>query len=419
MKKKKTFAILIFLLAVYQLPADVISEVEEMVARFTREFQQEHPDLVFRPNVGVLPFGNDSPEAEKHRVGQAVSAVVEDAFSRSILFNLIDDKIRDKLIKEIKFSLTGLAETERIEPGKIEGIDYFVDGSVTQLGNSFTITMRVVEVNSSQVISIVQASLPKAEIIDYSQQLAAAYVSPYGLGLEFYATPFYHLTSKMSDIEGQIVEGWPFGFTLNYRVSRNLVIWLGFEGTTGAFRLAETYETSDYPLAEITNMDTVALGEDSIESLGYKKERTYTTARIGLGWVINFTRNFNTTLGVDLKVGMSFLQQYYHILKKEGDYFFQAEHLIDSQDITFFLASPLVKLQYYLTPRMTLNAAYSFGFQILDDQSSRYYYANQGVDQNQKIEAFYALDPGIDPSGNSHSIDFTGHRITAGIGFYF
>ena len=100
---------------------------------------------------------------------------------------VIDDRIRDKLIKEINFSLTGLADTDRIEPGKIEGIDYFVEGSVTQIGESFTISMRVVEVNTSRVIYTSRVSIPKYDIVDYSEKLAAAYVSTYGLGMEFYS----------------------------------------------------------------------------------------------------------------------------------------------------------------------------------------------------------------------------------------
>lgn len=407
------YRIMLILIISLRLYADVTGDIQNLVEDFSVEYKNKNPDLVFRPNIGILPFSNLSPEAEKYRVGESVSILVENTFSRSLLFSLIDDKIRDKLLEEIKFSLSGLADTDRIEPGKIEGIDYFVDGSVSLLGDSFTISMRVIEVNSSKVIYISEISIPKYDIVDYSEKLAAAYVSPYGLGIELYLTPFYYLNSEMSDIEGQIAEGWPVGFTLNYRINRNLVVWMGLEGTTGAFRLAGTFENKEYQVADVVNI--TGYPEPAI---GYYKERTYVTGQIGLGYVFNFSRKFNGTIGGDIKVGMSFLQQFYNMRDLVDTEIIT--RVIRSQDMSFFILSPVVKLQYYVTPRITVNLGYSYGFQLQQKDETSYTYADDRVDDTDGFfPELYDLKPGVDSEGNSHVIDFSGHRVIMGIGLYF
>jgi TolB-like protein len=415
---KLFFRVLLILLITSSLFAGVREDIQRLVQDFSIEYKLDNPDLVFRPNIGILPFSNLSPDAEKYSVGQAVSSLVENTFSRSLLFSVIDDRIRDNLMKEIKFSLSGLADTDRIEPGRIEGIDYFVDGSVVQLGESFTVSLRVVEVNTSRVIFSSETTIPKYDIVDYSEKLAAAYVSTYGLGMEIYLTPFYYLNSDMSDIEGQIEEGWPMGFTLNYRISRNLIVWLGMEGTTGAFRLNDTFETRDYVSLDLANVDdTVNLDVDA-SSIGYHKERTYATGQIGFGYVFNFSRKFNVTLGGDMKLGMSFLQQFYKMPTVNDPELLT--HIIKSQDMTFIILSPVVKFQYYVTPRITLNLDYSYGFQVIQDESSSYIYGDQRVDSDGGFyPELFGLHPGVDPEGNKHVIDFSGHRIRMGFGLYF
>ena len=274
--------------------------------------------------------------------------------------------------------------------------------------------MRVIEVNSSKVIYISEISIPKYDIVDYSEKLAAAYVSPYGLGIELYLTPFYYLDSEMSDIEGQIAEGWPIGFTLNYRINKNIVAWMGFEGTTGAFRLADTFESKEYPVADVVNIDPLY----PFPTIAYHKERTYVTGQIGFGYVFNFFRQFNATIGGDIKVGMSFLQQFYSMRDIDDPEIIT--RVIRSEDMSFLILSPMVKLQYYVTPRITVNLGYSYGFQFQQKDDTQYTYADMTVgEQNGFFPELYDLYPGVDPEGNEHIIDFSGHRVVMGIGLYF
>ena len=373
-------AVMLLLIPSVTAYGDITEDIEKLAKEFSIDFKNSNPDLVFKANLGIIPFKNNSPEARKYNIGEAVTQILETSFARSLIFNIIDEDKRKKALEEINFALSGLADADRVEIGMLEGIDYFVSGSVTQIGESFTVGMKAVEVNTGRVIFTQEISVPKYE---------------------------------MSDIEGQIVEGWPIGLTLNYRISRNWLTWLGFEGTAGAFRLEKSHEGTTYQQAEIVNMDTNASGFP--DSISYLKERTYVAGIFGLGYVLNVNRNFNITLGGDVKLGMSFLQQFYRYADSETNGI-EVEHEITSQDMTLLIFSPALKLQYFITPRVALNLGYFFGYQLQQPEDMAYFYASRAAD---KFPSLYELDPHMDPKGDAHVTDFSGHRLIAGFGFYF
>ncbi|MDA3938347.1 MAG: hypothetical protein PF693_03425, partial [Spirochaetia bacterium] len=96
MTVKYHFIVLLILLTSFQLSADVKKDIQGLVENFSLEYKNKNPDLVFRPNIGILPFSNKSEDAEKYGVGEAVSTLIENTFFRSLLFSVIDDRIRDK-----------------------------------------------------------------------------------------------------------------------------------------------------------------------------------------------------------------------------------------------------------------------------------------------------------------------------------
>ncbi|MCK5197069.1 MAG: hypothetical protein KAR21_01885, partial [Spirochaetales bacterium] len=81
---------------------------------------------------------------------------------------------------------------------------------------------------------------------------------------------------------------------------------------------------------------------------------------------------------------------------------------------------PVLKLQYYVTPRITVNLGYSYGFQLQQKDETSYTYADDRVgDTDGFFPELYDLKPGVDPEGNAHVMDFSGHRVVMGIGVYF
>lgn len=401
----------------------VDSIVEELVGEMTLNYRAEYPDLVFRPNIAVVPVQDQSPNARKYEVGPAITAILESKIERSIIFSLVTEDLRDKMLEEIKFSLSGLAEGEPLEPGQIEAIDYFLAGQVSEIGSDFLLSLKLIDVESGKVTDALDGRIPKEEVYQASSEYAAAYVSPYGIGIELSMVPWYHLYGDMADIEGQPAEGESgfFSIRLNYRISKSLVVWGSLERSPGGQRLENTYETGiEYSAADFNNIDESAqLATDFPgETFSYEKDRQpFMIFSVGGGYVFNITRAFNITLGAELNMGQTFLEQMYN-LPIVGDDHTQA-YTIVSNDISLFSVTPLIKLQYYITPRLAVHFDYGFRYQYAGDGPSQYFFHDAEYGEGNPITELYGLDPTMDPEGREHFTDYTGHRISLGMGFYF
>ena len=356
------FSVLTFL--IFSINAQNAEEVvEKLITELTLDFEQTHPDLALKPNLAVFPVQDQSPSAREYEVGPAFTAIIESMVQRSLLFNLIDEKLRDKMIEEMKFSLTGLAESEKLEPGEIMLAEYFLVGSVTELGKNFRLTLQLVSVETGEIILSRAGSLPKEEVFEVSEAFTAAYVSPYGLGIEFGVLPWASTYGKTADIEGQphSSEYNMFSLKLYYRIRKWLVTWGGLELAPGALRFEDSYNEnkSGYSGSEVVNF-TEDLPDES--EITYSKDRSpYYSIHLGAGYVWNFTRKLNLTLGTDLSMAQTFLVQKY-VMPTKQDPDINTTNIITSNDITLWTLAPLVKLQYFLTPRLALNAEYKFRY---------------------------------------------------------
>lgn len=415
---------LLFGIVVAVVPAQTALDaaVEELTTDFSLQFKADHPDLVFRPNLAVLDITDTSEEARQHNIGATLAVLIESKLQQSTIFNLIDPEKRDTLLEEIKFSLSGLSDTERLAPGSLAAVDYYLDGTVSSLADEFRLTLRAIEVNSSSVIYTGTAQIDKELLIERSRQLQAAYVSRYGIGIEISMVPFMYLHSTAADIEGQPVPGQTMlmQLDLNYRLNRNFLFWGSFQFSAGGVRFSDTWEPDDtYSAAEWDNLGDPSAGSlPSKIDLQYSKDRTYWSAGIGAGYVFNLNRNFNITLGGQLRSGMHYLTQLYH-MPNTGSNDDSVDNIITSADARTVSAGPVLKLQYFLGPRFTLNLRYSYMQQLMEEKADLFYYSDVRYSEGESIPALYDLRPDLDINGKEHSYDLSGHRVSLGIGFYF
>ncbi|MCK5153840.1 MAG: hypothetical protein KAQ93_05725 [Spirochaetales bacterium] len=418
--RKKFFIISILVFVTSFASAQTVdSVIEELITDLTLNFKAENPDLVFRPNIAVVPFADNSPNAKKYEVGPALTALVESKMERSIIFSLVTDMLRDKMIDEINFSLSGLAESDSLEPGQIEAIDYFLTGQVTELGSDFLLSLRLVDVESGKVADAVDQKIPKDEVFETSEAYTSAYVSPYGIGIEFALSPWAYLYGDMVDIEGQPSEYGYFRIALNYRVRKWLVAWGGLDFSPGGMRFENTHETGiEYTEADFENISgTLPLNS----SYGYSKDRSdFFSLLLGAGYVFNITKTFNVTLGAELSMSQTYLVQAYNLPAVSDDSDTVGEHIIRSSDISLWTVTPMIKLQYFITPRLAIHSDYGFKYQFSESNAS-YYTFQDGVyyGTDAPITELYNLDPSKDPEGREHSTDLTGHTISFGFGLYF
>ena len=86
------------------------------------------------------------------------------------------------------------------------------------------------------------------------------------------------------------------------------------------------------------------------------------------------------------------------------------------------MAAPFGKLQFFLNPRLALNVRYDYTYQLpMKNDSYFYRYSIGGIyasGSNGVFAGYYDLDPAMDPAGNAHVMDMTGHRASVGVAIY-
>ncbi len=421
MFNKKLLPFFLFSLLIFPLfsqPAEQV--VESLITELTIQFRDSHPDLAFKPNLAILPVESQSPSAREYEVGPAFTALIRSYLERSLLFNLVDDELRDEMIEEIKFSLTGLGDPGNLEAGRILLAEFFLVGSVTELGEDFRLTLQLVSVETGEVVESAGAAIPKEEVLETSQAFTAAYVSPYGLGIEFGLNPWATTMGDMAEIEGQPhpEEFNLFSIKLHYRVRKWLVAWGGLELAPGAVRFDKSYTSYgvNYEDAEVENMSGLPSGS----TITYSKDRSpYFSLHLGAGYVWNFTRTLNLTLGADLSMAQTFLKQEYTVPLESSPETSQT-YTVSSNDISLWVIAPTAKIQYFVTPRVAFHGTYKFKYQInKNTEPTNYFFQDGSYGDGAPIPDLYNLDPTVDPFGRKHITDMTGHSFTLGVGFYF
>ncbi len=116
--------------------------------------------------------------------------LLKNAISDSLVFKFIDRRALDTAMEEIKLSLTGLTdENDSMEIGNIRGLKLLMDGSVTSEDGNFIISLRLIEVETTELIAAVSRSIPKEDMIEVGKQIAYEYVTANGIGTSLFFTP--------------------------------------------------------------------------------------------------------------------------------------------------------------------------------------------------------------------------------------
>lgn len=125
-----------------------LKNISVLLLSFLICFQVFSQELV--PQVGVLKFSTENLSIDE--VG-----IIENIFTSRLvstnIFNVIDRKNMDSLLKEIELQVTGLTETKRaVEIGNFLAINYMIIGSVSKLDNSYVLNVQLLNVQTAQIV---------------------------------------------------------------------------------------------------------------------------------------------------------------------------------------------------------------------------------------------------------------------------
>ncbi len=183
--KKLSLVITTLLIPAFVFAADmkINREISILVNKISATYKQGK-DIVMKKNLAIADFENISETAKKEKLGESVSELLSSKFSQTTIFNLVERKNLDKVLKEQELQLTGATDqNSAVNIGNLLNADALVYGSITELGDMFNITVKLVDVESGKVISET-VSVEKKEMITVKEDLLnMQYVKKMGVGI--------------------------------------------------------------------------------------------------------------------------------------------------------------------------------------------------------------------------------------------
>jgi TolB-like protein len=197
--------------------------IRVLTEEISRGFLEGSEELLIKPRIGVADFEEESAGAAEHSVGSLVSALLTRELGRSTIFSVIERRSLDTLMEEFKLSLSGLAD-EATAPrmGMLQGVELLLLGSVTEAGDRYIVTARLVEIETGRVTASAGMELDRREIEQEAERyLASTFQAPYGISLAPAA-------SVLLEIGGAGNYFLLFSVDAGYRVSDWLAFSLGY-----------------------------------------------------------------------------------------------------------------------------------------------------------------------------------------------
>ncbi len=143
----------------------VEQKIEELADKIVEAFEGvEVREEVNR--IAVVRFTNLGPMASEKKMGQIVAELLTTFLARRPQFQLVEREQIEKILDELKLSLLGLAEAENAEKvGKLLNARAIITGSVSEMGEIFSINARQVDVGTGEVILAVKVELHQSAML--------------------------------------------------------------------------------------------------------------------------------------------------------------------------------------------------------------------------------------------------------------
>ncbi len=105
-----------------------------------------------KTSVALLDLQEKGVSAEE---ASAITDRIREELFKTGQFTVMDRSVMDKLLAERGLQMSGLVSSEgAVEAGKILGVDWIIVGSVSKVGNMFSISLRSIDVQTGVVLNI-------------------------------------------------------------------------------------------------------------------------------------------------------------------------------------------------------------------------------------------------------------------------
>ena len=239
--KRFTTALLITaLFAFTTASASVKSEVALVLKDLSLQYLDKHPQTAFQKNLAVLNLKETTPALKNNRVGSILTALMIAKLSESTIFHVVErGEAFTAVLKEQTIAQSGLVdEATATKAGQLLGADLILDGNVSELGDSVTVTVRLVSVEKGEVVASKTLSLPRSDVLhEVDAYVSAAFQSPNGINVDLEGGPMINFLPGGNNL-------WHAAIDVGYRANKYLNFGFGFASFSAANYYKEQVDTT-------------------------------------------------------------------------------------------------------------------------------------------------------------------------------
>ncbi|HLA48184.1 MAG: hypothetical protein A3I04_08175 [Nitrospinae bacterium RIFCSPLOWO2_02_FULL_39_110] len=124
------------------------------------------------PALAIAEFQNNTGKQELEFLSRSIPDIITTDLSKPALIKILERREINRITGEHKLSTSGMVDEKTAkEAGKLLGTDYMITGSFTRLGSELRIDIRLIDVESGQVIGFNQIGNDENIIYRLSESL--------------------------------------------------------------------------------------------------------------------------------------------------------------------------------------------------------------------------------------------------------
>jgi len=453
--KRILSVILCLLITVGLSAAGIEKALRGGIDSLAEQYVEKAGPLYSKQTVTIVGIENLSEAAEANFVGQGLGEILKLIINDSLVFKYVDRRLLGEALEEIELALSDITAEGRVEVGRIEDVSLLLAGSVQEEGADFLVSLQLVEVETTSLAAAVQVRIPREELIAEGQRIAYEFLVANGIGMGLNITPHNSLVLPQEPIVAggdDQKHAFAFGGVLSYRLSRRWKLALDT-----SFKMHDLlYDNRTY--SEILNINTTAytdaltlydlIGNDgelteaasgasaaiSNWPISYFLTQQVLSFTPSVSYVLPITRAFNVSAGLGpVFAYMAYLQNYDAIVvltpttSTASDPPPAVKFARRSYRMDYFgLGAQLkVEAEYFLLPRLALNAGVSYQLlHIFPPAEVDAYCTTTGEyiysEDDRALDAL-GLNPFLMPDGtplDEESFSANYFRVYAGVSLY-
>ncbi len=155
---KKLTLLLIFIAGMFSFSSaaeeDVVKKAIDKLATQIKNSFKTPVDKEHKKRIAIISFENTSEQSKKQNIGRGVSELLTNNFVGSGLFTVIEREQLEKVLKEQALGLSGIIDPASAkEVGKILGVEAMLCGTISEFGDFYSITARIIDVETAQILT--------------------------------------------------------------------------------------------------------------------------------------------------------------------------------------------------------------------------------------------------------------------------